>query len=263
MKTMRQFDQHTTAVVTGSTSGIGRAIALALASQGADIVVHGGHQREEAVTTAEMVQDWGRAASIIMSDFSSSAARSEFVEHAWGWHGKIDLLINNAGADVLTGEASQGNFPEKLERLWQVDVLGTIELSRSIGERMRRRGGGSIINMGWDQAEWGMEGDSGEMFAATKGAIMAFTRSLAKSLAPTVRVNCVAPGWIKTDWGTSASTYWETRACHESLRRRWGTPEDVAAMVGFLASPAADFVTGQICHVNGGRAGFDASHDVG
>lgn len=81
---------------------------------------------------------------------------------------------------------------------------------------------------------------------------MSFTKSLAKSLAPEVRVNCVAPGWIKTEWGVDASAYWQGRAVDESLRARWGTPEDIAEAVCFLASPSADFVNGQIVPVNGG-----------
>ena len=85
----------------------------------------------------------------------------------------------------------------------------TMRLSRAIGAKMKERGSGVILNMGWDQAERGMAGDSGEMFAAAKGAVMAFTRSLARSLAPEVRVNCLAPGWIKTKWGEHASREWQ------------------------------------------------------
>ncbi len=104
--------------------------------------------------------------------------------------------------------------------------------------------------MGWDQAEAGMEGDSGELFAATKGAIMAFTRSLSLSLAPDVRVNCVAPGWIKTSWGEGASSEWQDRVLRETPLGRWGTPEDVAEAVRFLVK--SRFLTGQIVRVNGG-----------
>jgi 3-oxoacyl-[acyl-carrier protein] reductase len=99
-----------------------------------------------------------------------------------------------------------------------------------------------------------MAGDSGELFGAAKGAVMAATRSLAKSLAPEVRVNCLAPGWIRTAWGEQASDEWQERARRESLLGRWGEPEDVARVASFLASPAAEFVNGQIIHVNGGRS---------
>ena len=106
--------------------------------------------------------------------------------------------------------------------------------------------------MGWDQAETGMEGDSGELFAATKGAVLAFTRSLSLSLAPEVRVNAVSPGWIKTAWGESASTPWQERVLRETPLARWGSPEDVAGACRFLVGPGSRFLTGQILRVNGG-----------
>ena len=87
--------------------------------------------------------------------------------------------------------------------------------------------------MGWDQAELGMAGESGQIFATIKGAVMAFSRSLAQSLSPRVRVNCLAPGWIRTEWAERASQYWQSRAVEESLLARWGTPEDVAAVAHF------------------------------
>jgi 3-oxoacyl-[acyl-carrier protein] reductase len=117
---------------------------------------------------------------------------------------------------------------------------------------MKSDGRGAILNMGWDGAERGMAGPSGELFAATKGAVMAFSRSLARSLAPEVRVNCLAPGWIKTAWGEAASEVWQQRARRESLLGRWGTPEEVARAARFLVSPDAAFITGQVIAVNGG-----------
>ena len=97
-----------------------------------------------------------------------------------------------------------------------------------------------------------MDGDSGQLFAASKGAVMAFARSLAVSLAPEVRVNCIAPGWIRTAWGETASAAWQERVRRETPLGVWGLPEDVAAAAAWLASPAAAFMTGQTIRVNGG-----------
>ena len=97
-----------------------------------------------------------------------------------------------------------------------------------------------------------MEGDSGQLFAAIKGAVMCFTRSLALSLAPEVRVNCVAPGWIRTAWGETASATWQERVREETPLRVWGLPEDVAETAVWLASSSARFITGQTIRVNGG-----------
>jgi 3-oxoacyl-[acyl-carrier protein] reductase len=239
------------AVITGSTRGIGKAIALELASAGADVVIHG-RDRAAAEQVCAAAKDLKRNAQAFVTDIAQSPHRQEMAEQLWN-EAPVDIWVNNAGADVLTGEAANLSFSEKLELLWQVDVLGAVELSREIGRRMQERGSGAIINIGWDQAESGMDGDSGEMFAAAKGAIMGFTRSLAKSLAPAVRVNCIAPGWIRTAWGQKAPDYWQERAVNESLMKRWGKPEDIARVARFLASPAASFITGQIVNVNGGR----------
>lgn len=248
-----------TAVVTGSSSGIGRAIALALAEAGADVVVHARQNQAGAEETAARIRNMGRRSEVFVCDLTDSAAQEKLVDAAWSWSQGVDIWVNNAGADVLTGAAAQWSFSEKLDLLWKVDVAACIQLSRAIGRRMQARvtdpGAASIINIGWDQAEVGMEGNSGEMFAAVKGAVMAFTRSLAKSLAPQVRVNCVAPGWIQTAWGGQAPEYWRKRAVHEALLGRWGTPEDVARAVRFLVSPDAAFLTGQILAVNGGFRG--------
>ena len=121
-----------------------------------------------------------------------------------------------------------------------------------VGGWMKERGHGVILNMGWDQAESGMEGDSGQLFAATKGAVIAFTRSLALTLAPEVRVNCLAPGWIKTAWGEHASGSWQQRVERETPLKRWGTPEDVAKTARWLMSRAAVYITGQVIRINGG-----------
>jgi 3-oxoacyl-[acyl-carrier protein] reductase len=215
-------------------------------------LIHAGASRAAAESVADAVRSRGVESRVILCDLADAATHAALVETAWGWRGAVDIWVNNAGADVLTGAAAEWSFERKLEQLYRVDVAATINLSRAVGRRMKERGSGTIVNIGWDQADGGMAGDSGELFAASKGAVMAFTKSLARSLAPEVRVNCVAPGWIKTKWGAGASQYWQQRAASESLLERWGTCEDVAAVVRFLVSPAASFINAQTIAVNGG-----------
>ena len=247
-----------TVVVTGSSTGIGRNIALAFASVGANVVIHGRGASNNLAAVGQQLSSIGSSFKKVFGDFSSEDFHpEEFVADAWQQFGGVDVWVNNAGGDVLTGGMSEKTFAEKLQYLMQVDVTATLALSRTVGAKMAtsestNRQQFSIVNIGWDQAWIGMEGDAGDMFATTKGAIMSATKSLAHSLAPKVRVNCVAPGWIKTSWGESTSEYWDQRARKQALLKRWGTPADVANAVVFLASPAASFITGQIVNVNGG-----------
>jgi 3-oxoacyl-[acyl-carrier protein] reductase len=249
------------ALVTGSTSGIGLAIAEELARAGADVVVHRrlpdrtedrASRQAQADRIAEQLRCEGVRSEAILADLRDRAACSNLVDRIWHSWGGLDIWINNAGADTLTGAAASWTFEQKLEALWAVDVRATMLLSREIGRRMQDRGRGVIINLGWDQADTGMEGDSGQLFAAAKAAVHGFSKSLALSLAPKVRVNCLAPGWIKTAWGTSASASWQDRVLKETPLARWGLPQDVASAARWLASPSAEFVTGQIIRVNGG-----------
>lgn len=254
---MQKLLLNKTAVVTGSSSGIGKAIAIALASNGADVAIHGRSESAHLEKAASEIRDCGVKTTSLYADFVDSPFWEEFVSKAWSWNDGVDIWINNAGGDVLTGKWKDESLESKLDYLLQVDVKSTLMLSRAIGARMSAKGAKesgsfSIINIGWDQAAHGMAGESGELFAATKGAIMAMTGSLAQSLAPHVRVNCIAPGWIQTKWGESASDDWQQRAKTESLMERWGQPEDVAAAAVFLASDQASFVSGQVLPVNGG-----------
>ncbi len=244
-----------TAVVTGSSRGIGRAIALELAAGGATVLIHAGHDQQAAEAVAREIRAMGRQTEVAMAELADPVEYEPLVERAWQWQAGVDIWVNNAGADILTDEPAARPFDEKLATLLQVDVTGTIRLSRLVGEKMKAAGGGVILNIGWDGAERGMAGDSGQLFAAAKGAVMAFSRSLARSLAPEVRVNCLVPGWIRTGWGKQASEYWQDRARGESLLDRWGTPADVARVAHFLVSPAAGFITGQTVNVNGGFDG--------
>lgn len=192
---------------------------------------------------------------MIAADLHNASDRERLVETAFDYLGQVHTWVNNAGADVLTGKAASLDFDAKLRRLLDVDVLGTVALSRMVAERLLQqelKHPASIVFIGWDQAPPGMEGDAGQMFGPVKAAVMAFSASLAQTLAPNVRVNTIAPGWIQTSWGESTSQYWSDRAQHQSLMQRWGNPEDVAKAVLFAADPANSFLTGQTIDVNGG-----------
>ncbi len=241
------------AVVTGSSRGIGRAIALALARAGADVVVNYLHSTAVAAATVAEIEALGRRGLALPADVSQADEVTRLVQEAWAWLGGVDVWVNNAGSDIITLPNRRLPRVRKLEMVLHVDVRGTALCSWSVGERMIAAGGGVILNVGWDKAlAGGMAGETAELFAISKAAIMGYTKSLARSLAPTVRVNCIAPGFIQTEWGQNASAAWQERVLAETPLRRWGRPQDVAEMAVFLASDAASFITGQVINVNGG-----------
>jgi 2-amino-4-hydroxy-6-hydroxymethyldihydropteridine diphosphokinase len=239
-------------LVTGSTSGIGRATAEAFAAAGADVLVHG-RRADVAQAAADQLRAFGGDCRAVVADLADPAACDKLATQAWDPLGSgLGVLVCNAGADTLTGDAAKWPFERKLQELLAVDLVATMRLGRAVGERMKAAGRGVILTVGWDQAETGMEGDSGQLFAAVKAGVMGFTRSLALTLAPQVRVNCVAPGWVRTAWGETAGAAWQDRVRRETPLGVWGLPDDVAAAAVWLASPAAGFVTGQTIRVNGG-----------
>jgi 3-oxoacyl-[acyl-carrier protein] reductase len=243
--------QARTILVTGSSRGIGRAVAVELARQGWNVAVHG-RSAAGAAEVVGLLAAAGRHAGTFLADLADRDGAARLAAEATASLPRLDAVALIAGADVLTGAPAKWGYERKLDELLTVDVRGTMLLTRALGRWMADREGGAIVTIGWDQAATGMEGDSGELFAAAKGAVMAFSRSAAKSLAPKVRVNCVAPGWIRTAWGAGASEAWQRRAVRESMLGRWGEPEDIAAAVAWLVSPQAGFMTGQVINVNGG-----------
>ena len=246
----------TGAVVTGASSGIGRAIAVTLAKAGASrILIHYRENESGAKQTAELINRIGCESHCHPADLSDSSDVAHLVDHAWRSIGPVQTWVNNAGADVLTGDAADWDFETKLRRLIEVDVVGTILLSRLVASRMREQALASppsIVFIGWDQSNRGMEGEAGQMFAPIKAAVAAFAASLSQEHTSNIRVNTVAPGWIRTSWGESTSEYWDRRAKAQSLMGRWGKPEDVAQAVLYVTDPSNDFIQGQTINVNGG-----------
>lgn len=240
-------------LVTGASSGIGRAIALASAHAGADVILSYLSNETGANAVASAIRDTGRRAVIIRANLSTQADLSRLLETAHDALGGVDAWVNNAGADILTGTSATMSRREKLDLLLEVDLRGTMLASWAAADLLRTQpGGGVIINMSWDRVLQGMEGENPELFSAVKGGILSFSRSLARSLAPAVRVNVLAPGWIETAFGTVAPSEFKQQIASRIPLARWGTPEDVAGAAVYLASDAARYVTGQMIMVNGG-----------
>jgi 3-oxoacyl-[acyl-carrier protein] reductase len=237
--------------VTGASSGIGRAIAETYAAEGAVVLLAHRASPERARDVADGIAARGGRAHVRQADLATRAACERLVAEAREQLGRVDVWVNNAGADVLTGEAAEWEWERKLDLLLAVDLKGTISCSYAVGELMRERGG-AIVNMSWDHATTGMAGENPELFAAVKGGVLGFSKSLARSLAPDVRVNVLSPGWIETSFGEHAEPEFRRSVAQSTPLRRWGRPQDVAAAALYLASPEAAFVTGQAINVNGG-----------
>jgi 3-oxoacyl-[acyl-carrier protein] reductase len=200
----------------------------------------------------EVAEAIGERALVVQADLGTRVACERLVAEAGEQLGRLDVWVNNAGADVLTGEAASWDWERKLEALLAVDLRGTIACSYAASDVMRAQGGGTIINMSWDHVTTGMAGDDPQLFAAVKGGVLAFSKSLARRLAPEVRVNVLCPGWIETAFAEQAEREFHRSVAQSTPLKRWGRPEDVANAALYLASPEAAFITGQAINVNGG-----------
>ena len=240
-------------LVTGASSGIGRAIALACARNGADVGITYRRNRPGADETASAIGALGRRSAITALDLSQESDIRALTPWLLANFGRVDTWINNAGADILTGGAEALPVVEKLEMLLAVDLRGTILASwEAVALMKSQERGGTVINMSWDHVSQGMEGTNPQMYAAVKGGIMAFSKGLARSVAPSIRVNIIAPGWIQTAFGDGVPDDVRRRVAESTPMKRWGTPEDVAGAAIYLASPDAAFLTGQTIMVGGG-----------
>jgi len=242
--------QNKTAVVTGAGRGIGRALAVGFARQGATIGVHYGHAQQEAEVVVREISASGQQAVLLQADLRIPEEVTHLVAQAQAELGPIDVWVNNAGASANTEEVAGMSELEAFERMMAVDVMGTWRCCRAVAASMQD--GGCILTTGWDHAFVGAPGLSNQLYATSKGAIIAMTRSFARELAPRIRVNCIAPGWINNEWSLARPASFQQRVAQSIPMQRWGTPADVVSAALFLASPAATFITGQVLLVNGG-----------
>ena len=240
-------------VVTGGSSGIGRAIALAAARAGADVALTYRANETGARDVEREVVALGRRALVVRLDLADVHSIRATARSARETLGRIDAWINNAGADILTGPADALSTLDKLDLLMRVDLRGTMVASWEAAELLGAQDeGGVIVNMSWDHVITGMAGTNPQLFAAVKGGVLAFSKALARTVAPRVRVNIIAPGWIETSFGAGVDERVYRSVAESTPLKRWGTPEDVAGAAVFLASPAASFLTGETIHVGGG-----------
>jgi 3-oxoacyl-[acyl-carrier protein] reductase len=240
-------------VVTGGSSGIGRAIVRRCAGAGADVLLSYRRNRRGAEEVAEGLATTGRRVEIIQADIAREEDVATLAREASARFGRMDVWINNAGADILTGDGKGLTPLEKLDLLLAVDVRGTVLASWAAAKLLREQGrSGVIINMSWDHVAHGMAGENPVLYSAAKGAVMSFSKSFAREVAPDIRVNILAPGFIETAFGQDADPRFRDEVVRMTPLKRWGTPDDVAGAALFLASDEAAFMTGQMIMVNGG-----------
>lgn len=240
------------AIVTGASTGIGRATAIALAQAGADVAVHFGSSRKEAEETARAVESHGRRAVLVQGDFRDSSATTKAVEAAVQALGApIDILINNAGSLIARTPIDEMDA-DKWQDVIALNFSSVFWATKAALPHLAH--GARIVNVSSISARNG-GGPGAFAYGAAKGGVMSLTRGLAKELAPrNIRVNAIAPGVIETPFHERFST----PAMLESFKKgiplgRLGTAEECADAILYLVSPMASYVTGQTVDINGGQ----------
>jgi len=233
------------ALITGSTRGIGKAIAEFLAKAGAQVVITG-RDEKRAQEVAKSISSNAIGIGMDLSDPQSIRAGYEVVEREIG---SVDILVNNAG--ITKDKLFLRMTLEDWEEVLRVNLTGTYLITSLAVKGMLKKRWGRIINI---SSVVGFIGNVGQVnYSATKSALIGFTKSLAKELASrNITVNTIAPGFIETDMTSSLSEEIRKEYLRNIPLQRFGTPEDVAGMVAFLCSSMADYITGETIHINGG-----------
>jgi 3-oxoacyl-[acyl-carrier protein] reductase len=253
------FCEGTVALVTGASKGIGAACAIDLAREGAHVVVNYNSDAEGADQTVELIRGEGGSAEAVQADVSSEAAVLRMMAGIRSKHRRLDVLVANAGvtADRLAMVMTVADF----EKVLSTNVIGTFLVCREAAKIMVRDGRGSIVTMS-SITQRGYPAVAN--YSASKAAISSFSKSLATELAARgIRVNSVSPGLIETAMGRSMSTSGREQVVARTALNRTGTPQEVAALVSFLASDKASYITGTDIPVDGGSGlGLTVTHTV-
>jgi len=238
------------ALVTGGSLGIGTAISLDLARNGADVALTYRKHGDEAKTAVEQIVKMGRRAKEYKVDISDFAAAQELVKNVLDDFGRLDILINNAGMnwDGVVWKMTE----EQWDAVINVDLKGTFNFIRAVAPHFKEQKSGKIINM---TSINGLRGKFGQAnYSAAKAGVIGLTKTVAKEMGKyNVNVNAVAPGMIVTDILKDLSEEFKQKAAEETVFNRLGQPEDIANLVTFLASEKARHITGEVIKVDGGQ----------
>jgi 3-oxoacyl-[acyl-carrier protein] reductase len=238
------------AVITGGGTGIGRAAALALANEGADIAINFSRSSTEADETAASVQAIGRRAITVQASVGDDEAVRSMTTRVVAELGRIDVLVNSAGTTRFVPYPDlEGLTDEIWDEILTINLKGAFYCSRACTPHMKRGGAGSIVNIASVAGVTGF--GSSVPYSVSKGALINLTRTLARALAPDIRVNAIAPGVVDTRWIVGKDEFRDA-AIATTPFGRIATPEDVAEVVAFFAA-SASFVTGEVIVVDGGK----------
>lgn len=237
------------AVVTGASRGIGRAIAIRLAGEGATVVINYNGSKEKAEEVKQEIEGAGGKAAVCQCNVADFDQCQAFIQKVIDEFGRIDILVNNAGItrDGLLMKMSEEDFDQVIE----TNLKGAFHTIRFASRQMLRQKSGRIINL---SSVVGVTGNAGQAnYAASKAGVIGLTKSAARELASRgITVNAIAPGFIETDMTSVLSEKVKEGAAAGIPLGAFGKPEDVAAAAAFLASDGAGYITGQVLHVDGG-----------
>jgi len=246
---MEEYTVNKVALVTGSSRGIGRAIAIELAKRGFSVVINNDGKPQEGIEVVDEIKKIGQRALYIQADVSDPGQVEKMVETVLDEFGRIDILVNNAG--IVMDKRLENMSIEQWNRVISVNLTGTFNCTKAVIRFMKEQGSGKIINIASVVGEIGNFGQSN--YAASKGGVIAFTKTVAKEYAKYgVLVNAIAPGFIKTKMVEGIPPKVMQKILEQIPLGRLGEPEEVAKLVCFLASSDADYITGQVININGG-----------